>query len=286
MMATFYAFEGDERKTDSDIQNLWTVFESAINLAKQDDSSNRVTFAEAYDQALSQFGVKWNLTMALYWIRPYAFVNLDSRNREFMGNPENISANVVADVKVMKNVPSAVQYLNLRDKCSEALKSGNYEYTSFPELSYKAWVMSLENEEMEKELKDEKSNAAFLRWFKPVIQALRDLGGSATPGNTRAKIIENEKLTSEEINAIRGKNNVNKFENEVAFARSYLVKAGYIDNSVYGVWTLTELGKTCEMTENLASEIFKQGMTDNAAKRKSKNTSTLRLFPSPKASKG
>ena len=57
--------------------------------------------------------------------------------------------------------------------------------------------MSLENEEMEKELKDEKSNAAFLRWFKPVIQALRDLGGSATPADTRAKIIENEKLTSE-----------------------------------------------------------------------------------------
>ena len=272
MMATFYAFEGDERKNDSDIQNLWTVFESAINLAKQDDSSNRATFVDAYDQALSQFGVKWNLTMALYWIRPYAFVNLDSRNREFMGNPENISANVVADVKAMKNVPSAVQYLNLRDKCSEALKSGNYEYTSFPELSYKAWVMSLENEEMEKELKDEKSNAAFLRWFKPVIQALRDLGGSATPADTRAKIIENEKLTDDEINATRGKNNVNKLENEVAFARSYLVKAGYIDNSVYGIWTLTELGKTCEMTENLASEIFKQGVTDNAAKRKSKNT--------------
>ena len=41
MMATFYAFEGDERKNDSDIQNLWTVFESAINLAKQDDFSNR-----------------------------------------------------------------------------------------------------------------------------------------------------------------------------------------------------------------------------------------------------
>ncbi len=53
-----------------------------------------------------------------------------------------------------------------------------------------------------------------------MIQALRDLGGSATPADTRAKIIENEKLTSEEINATRGKNNVNKFENEVAFARS------------------------------------------------------------------
>ena len=38
------------------------------------------------------------------------------------------------------------------------------------------------------------SNAAFLKWFKPVIQALRDLGGSATPQVTRDKIIENEGL--------------------------------------------------------------------------------------------
>ena len=58
-------------------------------------------------------------------------------------------------------------------------------------------------------------------------QALRDLGGSATPNEVRAKIIENEQLSADEINATRGKNNVNKFENEVAFARNYLVYAGY-----------------------------------------------------------
>ena len=56
-MATFYAFEGDERKKGNDIQNLWTVFESAINLAKQDNSTNRGSFADAYNQALLQFGV-------------------------------------------------------------------------------------------------------------------------------------------------------------------------------------------------------------------------------------
>ena len=61
----------------------------------------------------------------------------------------------------------------------------------------------------------------------------------------RAKIIENEHLSEEEINATRGKNNVNKFENEVAFARNYLVGAGYIDKSVRGVWTLTEGGSDC-----------------------------------------
>lgn len=111
------------------------------------------------------------------------------------------------------------------------------------------------------------SKAAFLRWFNPLIQALRDLGGSATPVEARNKIIENEHLSYEEVNITRGKNNVNKFENEVAFARNYLVNAGYIDKSVYGVWTLTEAGKTVEMTDDLASDIFKKGVADYQTKR-------------------
>ena len=272
MMATFYAFEGDDRRKDDDIDNLWTAFETAIKLAERDSEESRAAFISAYDQVKSQFAVRWNLTMGLYWIRPYTFINLDSRNREFMSNPDNISANVVAEMKSLKSVPAAEKYLSIRDKCQAAIDSGEYGYSSFPELSYKAWVVSVENSEMEKEAKTGKSNAAFLRWFRPVLQALRDLGGSATPEDTRKKIIENENLSAEEVNATRGKNNVNKFENEVAFARSYLVKAGYIDNKVYGIWTLTDKGQTVEMTDELASEIFKNGVADNAAKSKEKNS--------------
>ena len=272
MMATFYAFEGDDRRKDDDIDNLWTAFETAIKLAERDSEESRAAFILAYDQVKSQFAVRWNLTMGLYWIRPYTFINLDSRNREFMSNPDNISANVVAEMKSLKSVPAAEKYLSIRDKCQAAIDSGEYGYSSFPELSYKAWVVSVENSEMEKEAKTGKSNAAFLRWFRPVLQALRDLGGSATPEDTRKKIIENENLSAEEVNATRGKNNVNKFENEVAFARSYLVKAGYIDNKVYGIWTLTDKGQIVEMTDELASEIFKNGVADNAAKSKEKNS--------------
>ena len=77
----------------------------------------------------------------------------------------------------------------------------------------------------------------------PLIQALCDLGGSGTSAEARAKIIENEQLSEDEITETRGKNNINKFENEVAFARNYLVNVGYIDKSVYGIWTLTETEK-------------------------------------------
>ena len=43
-------------------------------------------------------------------------------------------------------------------------------------------------------------------------------GDTIVTGNLEIihKIIENENLSAEEVNATRGKNNVNKFENEVA----------------------------------------------------------------------
>lgn len=273
LMATFYGFEGD--RGEQDIDNLWGVFESAIVLADSDTPENRERFSKFYDQALTQLCVRWNITMGLYWIRPYNYVNLDSRNRWYMSDPENISANVVADVNAMKSVPSAEKYLALRDKCLEAFQSGEYEYNSFPTLSSNAWVVSSETKDKYgswegDDSKGGQSNAAFLRWFRPIIQALRDLGGSATPADTRKKIVENENLTEEEISETRGRNNVNKFENEVAFARSYLVKGGYIDNSVTGIWTLTEAGKTVEMTDELASQIFKQGIADNNSKKAAK----------------
>lgn len=168
-------------------------------------------------------------------------------------------------------MPNATDYLFIKDACIKALEVGSYEYKNYPELSYSAWIVSEQVNRQKAAANGKKlSNAAFLRWFKPLIQALRDLGGSGTPAEARAKIVENEQLSDEEVNAIRGKNNVNKFENEVAFARSYLVNAGYIDKSIYGVWTLTEAGKSVEMTDDMASDIFKSGVAQAQNSREKK----------------
>lgn len=101
-----------------------------------------------------------------------------------------------------------------------------------------------------------KSNAEFLKWFKPLIEALKELGDSSTPEQVRNKIAEDLNLSEEVINETYGKTNANKFANQVAFARNYLVYGGYIDKSKPGIWSLTESGKTVEMTEDLASDIF------------------------------
>ena len=270
LKATFYAFKED-RKAD-DIDNIWNVFEAALRLADNDTEQNRKEFSKWYDLVHDQRCIRWNVTMGLYWIRPYTYINLDSRNRWYISNVENMPAEFVNSIKKKINkVPNATDYLFIKDACIKALEVGSYEYKNYPELSYSAWIVSEQVNRQKAAANGKKlSNAAFLRWFKPLIQALRDLGGSGTPAEARAKIVENEQLSDEEVNAIRGKNNVNKFENEVAFARSYLVNAGYIDKSIYGVWTLTEAGKSVEMTDDMASDIFKSGVAQAQNSREKK----------------
>lgn len=103
---------------------------------------------------------------------------------------------------------------------------------------------------------NKKSNAEFLKWFKPVIDALKELGGAGSPAEVRQQIAKNLKLSDEFINQTYGKTNTNKFANQVAFARNYLVYAGYIDKSQPGIWTLTDSGSIVDMNEDLASDIF------------------------------
>lgn len=274
LKATYYGFKDDRQVAD--IDNLWGLYESAINLAEKDDAANREIFTKWYDTVHDQLGIRWNITMGLYWIRPYEFINLDSINRGFIVDLDNMPVDFVNSVKKKLNkVPYASEYLAIKDACLHALKDSDYEYKNFPELSYRAWIVSKQVNQEKAEVKGKKSSkAAFLRWFAPLIQALRDLGGSGTPAEARAKIIENEQLSEDEINQTRGKNNVNRFENEVAFARNYLVNAGYIDKSVYGIWTLTEAGKSVDMTSEMASDIFKNVLSSSPSK-KEKNIDAL-----------
>ena len=75
-------------------------------------------------------------------------------------------------------------------------------------------------------MEKKKSNAEFLKWFKPLIEALKELGGSATPEQVRNQIAKDLKLSEEITSETYGKTNSNKFANQVAFARNYLVYAG------------------------------------------------------------
>lgn len=190
LKATFYYFASD--REDHDIDHLWDVFEQALKLADADQGADPAPFCAAYDAAIVQGGIRWNLSMALYWIRPYTFVNLDSRNRWFMLNPDNMPGDFVAKAKALLNkVPDASTYLEICRMCRDALEQGDHEYNSFPELSYYAWIVSEQVNESnrQKALQSDDGGAS----SKPTENALSDNANAAirywlyAPGEGAAK---------------------------------------------------------------------------------------------------
>lgn len=257
--ATFYYFAGD--RAEHDIDELWDLFEAALKYADNPSAENREVLSKYFNLAINKKGNgNSKITMGLYWIAPNSFLNLDQRNTWYIYESGKIPTAVVSSLPAIEAKIPSKKYFDIVEKLRSYLSSSESSLKDFKELSFEAWRYSEEVNQEKKTEKTKASNAAVLKWFKPVIQALRDLGGSATPQDTRNKIIENEHLTKEDIVETRGKSNVNKFENEVAFARNYLVYGGYVDNSTYGIWKLTDEGWKVDMTESLASEIFKKGV--------------------------
>lgn len=139
--ATFYYFIGD--RGEQDIDHLWNVFEAALKYADNPSIENKLNFINYYDICLQKKGIRWNITMGLYWIRPYQFINLDSRNREFIIDAKNMPDSFTKSLAGLKEVPSGEQYLNICETCHEILIRKSYKYHSFPELSYFAWQSTL-----------------------------------------------------------------------------------------------------------------------------------------------
>lgn len=219
---------------------VWNLFESAINCANNNEFTQQ--FEDDLERAINVNGNGLTLiTMGLFWIRPYAFLNLDSQN------PKNLSSTDNELTSITEKISNSIKKL---------IDTRKFEFRDLPEMSDCAWEHKKEN------LGDAKfqkiSKAYFLKWFAPLIQALKDLGGAATPKEAIDKIAENENLDEKTLSETRGKNNFKKFDNEVQWARNYLSYAGIIDKSQRGIWTLTEQGKAVVMTDVLASQIFRK----------------------------
>jgi restriction system protein len=99
----------------------------------------------------------------------------------------------------------------------------------------------------------------YIKWFNPVLVALKELGGSGTPKEVIEKVAKNENV-SDEIREETMKNGSSKFNNQVRWARQYLVWAGFIDGSERGVWSLTPIGQKKTLNEKEAYEIFSKSI--------------------------
>jgi restriction system protein len=88
------------------------------------------------------------------------------------------------------------------------------------------------------------------------MAVLRKLGNSGTPLEVRRKKAEKLALSDSVLNE-QMKTGSSRFENQVAWARFYLSKAGYLDSSKRGVWSLTDKGISAVLTDLDALDIFK-----------------------------
>lgn len=111
--------------------------------------------------------------------------------------------------------------------------------------------------------------AEFVKWFGPVLDALRDLGNTGKPKEVCEKIAEKEKLSEEFLDQTL-KSGTNRFENQVAWARQYLIWEGLLDSSVRGTWKLTERGRSTFLDYSAAHKLFLKWVEINQKTRKSK----------------
>jgi len=80
--------------------------------------------------------------------------------------------------------------------------------------------------------------------MNPVIQALKQLGGSGTNEEINNKVAEIARIPSEQLDVLHNpeKGGMTEIEYRLMWTRTYLKKYGLLDNSSRGVWSLTAEG--------------------------------------------
>src|SRR5947209_3823456 len=98
--------------------------------------------------------------------------------------------------------------------------------------------------------------AEFVKWFGPVLEALRALSGSARPREITQWIGKKYNIPDKVLNERYEKSGVLKFQNQLAWARQYLIWEELLASSKHGVWTLSNKGWNTHLNESQAHAIF------------------------------
>ncbi len=139
--ATFYYFV-DERG-EEDIDDLWDLFDSALSYAKEPTEEHREIISHYFDVAINKKGNgNSKITMALYWISPDSFLNLDSRNEWYIYKSEKIPVDVVNELPAIEPKISASKYFQIVEVLRRYLQSSKSTLKDFKELSFAAWKYS------------------------------------------------------------------------------------------------------------------------------------------------
>ncbi len=102
--------------------------------------------------------------------------------------------------------------------------------------------------------------------MNPTLQALKRLGGSASIDELVPEIVRLLDVPQEVADVPHGTTGRTELEYRSAWARTYLRKAGLIENSERGVWALSALGSQTESVDGrqIARDVAKQFQAERA----------------------
>lgn len=134
MRSWYFRFE-NSRPPDH-IETLWQVFETGLALADSDEEgAESERFEQAFDAVQERHGVAWNLMFGLYWARPWFFLPLDKRSRDYITR----KLGLVVPRRRAGSTCDAAAYLNLMSVLDKRFYEPDFSVHSFPELSWSAW---------------------------------------------------------------------------------------------------------------------------------------------------
>ncbi|MCP9761641.1 restriction endonuclease [Lacihabitans soyangensis] len=124
------------------------------------------------------------------------------------------------------------------------------------------------------ERKKKSAQAEFVKWFGPLLNALRDLGGSGKPKEVVEQIANTLNIPDNQREEVM-KSGILRFHNQVAWARQYLVWEGLLEEGKRGVWTLSAKGQMIHLNLEESRDIFLKWVEIHQKTRKSKTDDKL-----------
>lgn len=115
---------------DTNIQPLWNLFEAVLK-KEQEKIEN------LFDIVCKQKGIKWNITMGLFWIRPYEYIALDSCNQSYL---QSKGLNVFSEKHL-----NAAHYFAFLNEIKQKMRANELQETTIPAISYHAWQSNKNN---------------------------------------------------------------------------------------------------------------------------------------------
>ena len=115
---------------DTNIQPLWNLFEAVLK-KEQEKIEN------LFDIVCKQKGIKWNITMGLFWIRPYEYIALDSCNQSYL---QSKGLNVFPEKHL-----NAAHYFAFLNEIKQKMRTKELQETTIPAISYHAWQSNKNN---------------------------------------------------------------------------------------------------------------------------------------------